>query len=119
MNPPTAAPRTGGRSDAPGGRLASRFFVAAALLEAFSWLALLIAMYVKWIADGGERGVEIAGPIHGTLFIIYLMATVIAAERLGWTRTEVVIGLAAGVPPLFTVLFERWMAARGRLAGGA
>jgi integral membrane protein len=99
--------------------MASRFFVAAALLEALGWLALLIAMYVKWIADGGERGVEIVGPIHGALFIVYLVATGIAAERLRWTTTELVIGVAAGVPPLCTVLFERWMAARGRLFRGA
>jgi integral membrane protein len=115
---PTTTPGAGGDPDARAARLASRFFVAAAILEALGWIALLLAMYVKWIADGGERGVEIFGPIHGVLFIVYLVATVIAAERLRWTRTELVIGLASGVPPLFTVLFERWMAARGRLYGG-
>jgi integral membrane protein len=114
-----ATPGIDGESSPPGARLASWFFVAAALLEALGWIALLIAMYVKWIADAGERGVEIVGPIHGALFIVYLVATGIAAERLRWTTGETAIGLAAGVPPLATVLFERWMAARGRLYGGA
>jgi integral membrane protein len=76
-------------------------------------------MYVKWIAEGGERGVQIAGPIHGTLFIVYFVATLLAAERLGWTTKELVIGLVAGIQPLLTVVFERWTSARGRLFGGA
>ena len=100
-----------------GRAFAARFFVVAVFLEALSWIALLIAMYVKWVAEGGERGVEIAGPIHGTLFIVYLVSVLIAAERLGWSMKEVVIGLLAGIPPLCTVIFERWMALRGRLSG--
>lgn len=116
MTSHTPTPGTEAHPPAPGARFAARFFVAAAILEALSWIALLGAMYVKWIADGGERGVEIAGPIHGALFLVYILATLTAADRLRWSMTELVIGLAAGIPPLFTVVFERWMSRRGRLS---
>ena len=102
-------------SFAPNARMASRLFVAAAMLEALSWAGLLIGMYVKWIADTSERGVEIMGPIHGVLVLVYIVATLYASDRLRWTPRELTIGLIAGIPPLLTVPFERWMAGRRRL----
>ena len=48
-----------------------RAFRLLAVAEAFSWAALLTGMYFKWIAGTTELGVEIAGPVHGALFIGY------------------------------------------------
>ena len=43
-----------------------------ALAEATSFIALLVASFVKR-TGGGELGVQILGPIHGVLFIAYVV----------------------------------------------
>ena len=48
-----------------------RIFRVLAIAEAFSWAALLAGMVLKWVTRTTELGVEIAGPIHGALFIGY------------------------------------------------
>jgi integral membrane protein len=87
-----------------------------ALAEALSWAALLTGMYFKWIAKTTELGVEIAGPVHGALFIAYGI-TALALWRL--QRWPFLVALFAGfsaVLPFATVLFERWAGNRGHLS---
>ena len=48
-----------------------RIFRVLAIAEAFSWAALLVGMFLKWVTRTTELGVEIAGPIHGAFFIGY------------------------------------------------
>jgi integral membrane protein len=91
-------------------------FRAAALLEACSWLGLLIGMYLKYGTDAGEAGVKIFGPIHGVIFISYVLLTFLVARRLSWPiRWLTLLALAASVPPFATVVFEIWAERTGRL----
>lgn len=92
-----------------------RLFRVLAVAEAFSWAALLTGMYFKWIARTSELGVEIAGPVHGALFIAY-GATTLALWRLQrWPfRVAFFAGLSA-VFPFATILFERRAGRRGFL----
>jgi integral membrane protein len=92
-----------------------RLFRVLAVAEAFSWAALLTGMYFKWIARTSDVGVEIAGPVHGALFIAYGM-TALALWRLQrWPfRVALFAGLSA-VFPFATILFERWAGTRGFL----
>jgi integral membrane protein len=90
-------------------------FRAAALLEACSWLGLLIGMYFKYGTDAGEAGVKIFGPIHGVIFISYLVLTFAIVRRLSWPiRWTALLALAASVPPFATVVFEIWADRTGR-----
>ena len=92
-----------------------RAFRILAVAEAFSWAALLIGMYFKWIAGTTELGVQVAGPIHGALFVGYGVAA-LALWRL--QRWPFVVALFAGVSAVFpfaTVLFERWADKRNYL----
>ena len=92
-----------------------RIFRILAVAEAFSWAALLIGMYFKWIAKTTDLGVEIAGPIHGALFVGYGVAA-LALWRL--QRWPFVVALFAGVSAVFpfaTIAFERWAGKRGHL----
>ncbi len=92
-----------------------RAFRILALAEAFSWAALLIGMYFKWIAGTTEIGVQVAGPIHGALFVGYGIAA-LALWRL--QRWPFVVALFAGISAVFpfaTVLFERWADKRNYL----
>jgi len=88
-----------------------RAFRAVAIAEAFSWGGLLIAMFFKWIvaADphvGAQGGVPILGPIHGTVFLAYVIMCFVAKRSFGWSQRTTLLALAASIPPFFTYVFE-------------
>ncbi|MCJ0893151.1 DUF3817 domain-containing protein [Rhodococcus sp. ARC_M5] len=92
-------------------------FRFVAVLEAFTWLGLLIGMAFKYIpADGNEIGVKIFGPIHGGVFVVYLAVAVLTAVKLKWDVKATLLALVAAFPPFGTVVFEIWAARTGRLA---
>jgi integral membrane protein len=93
-------------------------FRAVAIAEALSWTGLLIGMVFKYLVVGDEIGVKIFGPIHGGLFLLYLGVTVLAGRRLQWSPGVLVLALLAGIPPLATLVFERWATRTGRLRTG-
>ena len=84
-----------------------RVFKVAALLEAISWALLLTGMFFKWILKTTEVGVQIAGPIHGVIFIIYVIATLKLWQDHDWPVKEFLIGLVCSVIPFATVWFEK------------
>ncbi|RFU23111.1 DUF3817 domain-containing protein [Geodermatophilus marinus] len=90
-------------------------FRAVALAEACSWVGLLFGMFVKWVLGTSERGVQIFGPIHGGIFIAYVVLAVVAARVLRWEPRTTLLALAASVPPLATLWFDRWATRTGRL----
>lgn len=95
-----------------------RAFRLLAIAEACSWAALLTGMYFKWVAGTTELGVEIAGPVHGALFIGYGVAALVLWRLQRWPfRVALFAGLSA-VFPFVTVLFERWALGRGYLSAG-
>jgi integral membrane protein len=85
-----------------------RLFRAAALLEAVSWAALLTGMLFKYVVVHNEIGVKIAGPIHGGLFILYVLSVLLVREQLRWSPLVTMVALAASIPPFATAFFERW-----------
>lgn len=91
-------------------------FRAVAIAEAISWAGLLVGMVFKYLVVGNDIGVTIFGPIHGGLFLLYLAVTVWVRRPLRWNVRTTVLALLASVPPLATLLFERWASYTGRLA---
>ncbi len=87
--------------------IAMTWFRVAAIAEACSWAGLLVGMFFKYVVVGNEIGVKIFGPIHGMLFLAYLVAVTLAALSNGWSRKRLIYGLLASIPPLFTLWFER------------
>jgi len=96
----------------------ARAFRAVALAEAVSWVLLLAGMFVKWVLRTSEVGVQLAGPVHGAVFLLYVALTLVAWRVLRWTPRTALLALAASVPPLVTVWFERWAERTGRLPVG-
>lgn len=92
-----------------------RVFRLLAVAEAFSWAALLTGMYFKWIARTTELGVEIAGPVHGALFIGYGMAALVLWRLQRWPFAVALFAGLSAVVPFATLLFERWADRRGHL----
>lgn len=98
---------------------AIRAFRILAVAEAFSWAALLIGMYFKWIAGTTEIGVQVAGPIHGALFVGYGVAALVLWRLQRWPFTVALFAGLSAVFPFATILFERWVDRRGLLAADA
>jgi integral membrane protein len=96
-----------------------RVFRALAIAEACSWMGLLIGMLFKYVVVHDPIGVQVFGPIHGALFVGYVVATVVVARPLGWDLRTLVLALGASIPPLCTLWFERWALRTGRLGGHA
>lgn len=94
-------------------------FVAVAVAEACSWAALLIGMFFKYVVVKDEIGVQVAGPVHGALFMAYLAVTVVQARLAGWKWWVTVVALLCSVPPFATVVFERWARSRGLVSVAA
>jgi integral membrane protein len=90
-------------------------FRVVAFAEAVSWLGLLISMFFKYVVDAGEQGVHVFGPIHGTVFLAYVVLTLLTWRHLRWPLPVALLALAASIPPFCTVLFEVWAQRTGRL----
>jgi len=89
-----------------------RVFRVTAIAEAVSWTGLLAGMYLKHIAGTTEAGVWLFGRLHGALFVAYVVAALWTARAERWSLGRTTMALLASIPPLTTVIFERWVARR-------
>lgn len=92
-----------------------QLFRAVAVTEAFSWAGLLVGMYFKYLTEAGELGVKVFGPVHGAVFVAYVVMTLVVARTQRWSLGVTFVGLASAVPPFTTLAFERWTLRTGRL----
>ncbi|MDQ4132935.1 MAG: DUF3817 domain-containing protein [Actinomycetota bacterium] len=77
---------------------------------------VLVAMPLKYFADQ-PLGVEILGPLHGFLFMGYLLTVIDLIRHAGVRPGPVVAMVAAGLVPFLTFVVERRMV--HKLAGDA
>ncbi|WP_217912769.1 DUF3817 domain-containing protein [Miltoncostaea marina] len=90
-------------------------FRVVALAEAASWAGLLLGMLLKYGPPGADAGVALFGPVHGALFLLYVVVALATWRRLRWSAAVGATALLAAVPPLATWAFERWALRTGRL----
>ncbi|MCW2496574.1 DUF3817 domain-containing protein [Jatrophihabitans sp.] len=69
-----------------------------AVAEAISWLALIVATIVKYSADA-PLAVKILGPIHGVLFLAYVVLVLEVRRRTRWDSRTTLIVLADSILP--------------------
>ncbi len=86
-----------------------------ALVEATSFIALLIASFVKR-TGGGELGVQILGPIHGGLFILYVVVALSIRTDLGWSGRTTFWVLVGAVVPFGGYVVDWWLLRERRRA---
>lgn len=79
-----------------------------ALLEATSFLALLIATYIKY-SDDSPGGVEVLGPIHGVLFLAYVFLALNLRVRARWTNGVTLLMLLGAVLPFGGYVVDWWL----------
>lgn len=76
-------------------------FRAIALAEGVALPLLLVAAVVKY-AVGFPLGVEILGPLHGSLFIGYVSLLGFVRRPLCWDTRMVLVALVASIVPFGT-----------------
>lgn len=92
-------------------------FRAVAIAEALSWAGLLIGMLVKYVVVENEIGVQVFGPIHGLIFVLYVIVALLTWAALRWSPAVGLVAVLASIPPFGTWIFERWALRRGHLDG--
>ena len=90
-------------------------FRALAVSEAVTWALLLTGMFLKYVTETTELGVQVFGMVHGVVFIAYCLVTVLVAIDQRWSFPRLVLGLVAAVPPFATLFFEAYADRRGLL----
>ncbi|WP_327121631.1 DUF3817 domain-containing protein [Nocardia sp. NBC_01730] len=94
--------------------VAKRFrFIA--VLEAISWVFLIVGMVFKRLPEPVLWPVKVFGMTHGIIFVLFVITAIVAARELGWNAKTTVLALLSSIPPFFTVLFEVWAVRAGRL----
>lgn len=80
---------------------AVRVFRVVAVVEAISWLVLIVATIVKYSTDPHKQlGVQIMGPVHGVLFLAYIVLVLFEVRRkVDWDARTTLIVLADSVIP--------------------
>ena len=94
-----------------------RTFRIIAIAEATSFLALLVATYIKYAQDQ-PGGVEVLGPLHGLLFLAYVGLAIYLATRAGWSLRTTTLVIAGAVAPFGGYVVDRWLARRPLRAAG-
>jgi integral membrane protein len=89
-------------------------FRIVALLEATSFIALLVATYLKHAQDQPE-GVSILGPIHGVLFLAYVAIALAIRTEQRWSGQATLGVLIGAVLPFGGFVVDRWLAKTGQL----
>lgn len=81
-------------------------FRLVALAEATSFLILLCCSLFA------RDGVPIMGPIHGMLFLAYVLIALMIREDARWTGKETILVLVGAVLPFGGFVVDRWLAGR-------
>jgi integral membrane protein len=86
-------------------------FRLVALTEATSFLLLLVASVLKRTADADVL-VSILGPIHGALFVAYVLIALNLKAEQGWSAKETGYILLGAVLPFGGYVVDRRLGAR-------
>ena len=71
---------------------------------------VLVAMPLKYLADSPTL-VQVVGPLHGFLYMVYLVAAVNLAFRSRWSPVKTVLVMLAGTVPFLSFVAERMVTA--------
>ena len=97
-------------------RTAAGWFRLIAFAEALSWAGLLIGMYFKYLGSPRtEVGVKIFGPVHGGIFIGFLVAALLVGMAVKWGVGTWLLALLGSIVPLGSVIFLIWADRSGRM----
>ena len=97
-------------------RRAAGWFRLIAFAEALSWVGLLVGMYFKYLGSPQtEVGVKVFGPVHGGIFIAFLVAAAMVGLAHKWGPGTWLLALLGSIVPLGGVIFLIWADRTGRM----
>lgn len=92
------------------------WFRGIAFAEAISWIGLLIGMYFKYLGTPRtEVGVKIFGPVHGGIFVAFVVAGLLAGMAFRWGLGTWLLALLGSIVPFGSVIFLIWADRSGRM----
>jgi len=74
-------------------------FRVVAYAEATTFLILLAGVFVKRVLDGSDMGVRVMGPIHGVVFLVYLVMVLQVRASQAWTLGQTILVIVASALP--------------------
>ncbi len=92
-----------------------RYRVMAYIVGVALILLVVVGVPLKYLADQPQL-VSTIGPLHGFLFIVYLVATFDVGRRCGWSLTRLGLVMVSGTIPFLSFYAERQVT---RLVRGA
>lgn len=84
----------------------TRYRVMAWVVGCWLLLLVLVAMPLKYGFDSPGL-VKVVGPVHGFLYMVYLVATLDLARRARWTPVHTIGVMLAGTAPFLSFVVER------------
>lgn len=91
-----------------------RYRVVAYVVGVFLLILTLIGMPLKYLPPHNDAVVAIVGPIHGFLYMIYLVVAFDLSMRVRWSFKYTVAVLLAGTIPFLSFVAERKVTHRVR-----
>ena len=90
------------------------------MLEAVSWVGLLLGMYFKYLASAPtEIGVKVFGMAHGLIFIAFVVGALSAGIAFKWALGTWLLASVASIVPLGSVIFLIWADRTGKMGVAA
>jgi integral membrane protein len=83
-----------------------RYRVTAWVVGVGLLVLVFLAMPLKYLADSPGL-VALVGPVHGFLYVIYLLCTLDLAVRNRWPLVRTLLVMLAGTVPFLSFLAER------------
>ena len=84
----------------------TRFRVMAYVTGAMLLVLLLVAMPLKYFGEQ-DTAIAIVGPLHGALYMLYVIFAFDLAVRAKWSYQRTLLLLAAGAVPFLSFYLER------------
>jgi integral membrane protein len=76
--------------------------------EGISWLVLIVCTVLKYTTS--FNAVPVMGPIHGTLFILYVLFLLDCWKKHSWEPSRIALLFAQSIIPAGAFFAERWLA---------
>lgn len=76
--------------------------------EGISWLVLIVCTVLKYTTS--FNAVPVMGPIHGCLFILYVLFLLDCWKKHGWEFSRVALLFVQSILPTGAFFAERWLA---------
>jgi integral membrane protein len=85
------------------------FYRVMAYVTGVMLLVLCAAIYVRYGPADDPAMSEVVSPIHGWLYVIYLVSVVLLVRQRQWTPGRIVLIALAGTVPFASFFAERYV----------